>query len=399
MENKVTWTDELLKDLYQLRAVDGRPYKAIAHALNLKHTVTLTDDACRKKFRAYDWTKHGPVDAAGEAHDVQVEKVLDSVADKQELTVARTAVLTDLFEKAIEALPQVKKCLWKPAKKLREDRSEDVGIILSDLHVGHSHSLEDTGGISEYNFDIFTKRFANLRKALDGILDLHSTLYKLPTLRIFSLGDIVAGMNDVGSWSPLFINTPIVDQAVQGFDAIASFVNYYLTRFEHIEFYGISGNHGRAASDGVQKEHDNWDFVCHKFLQTAFRNNPRVKFHIPKSWWYMDTIRGHNFLMVHGHNLRSGGGVPVKRLADFSDKMAIITKRFPDYTLAGHFHNTATLGTSCGKAIINGSFVGPDVFCLKDIHVGGKAEQKVFGIGDKHGITWSYDINLDKERE
>jgi hypothetical protein len=66
--------------------------------------------------------------------------------------------------------------------------------------------------------------------------------------------------------------------------------------------------------------------------------------------------------------------------------------------LAGHFHNTATLGMSGSKAIINGSFVGPDVFCLKDIHVGGKAEQKVFGIGDKHGITWSYDVNLNTER-
>jgi hypothetical protein len=155
---------------------------------------------------------------------------------------------------------------------------------------------------------------------------------------------------------------------------------------------------GNCARDGIQKEHDNWDYVCHKFLETSFKNNPRIKFHIPKSWWYMDRIRGHNFLMVHGHNLRSGSGMPIKRLADFSDKMAIITKQFPDYTLAGHFHNVAELGTSSGKVIINGSFVGPDVYSLKTVHASGKPEQKIFGIGDRHGITWSYDIDLSVER-
>jgi hypothetical protein len=115
----------------------------------------------------------------------------------------------------------------------------------------------------------------------------------LPTLRIFSLGDIVAGMNDVGSWSPLFINTPIVDQAVKGFDAIADFIHYYLARFDSIEFYGISGNHGRAAKDGVQKEHDNWDYVCHKFLETSFV-----------------IIQGSNFISLnHGGIWTTSGGI------------------------------------------------------------------------------------------
>jgi hypothetical protein len=389
-------TTEQLQKLYNLKVTERRSYRSIGLELG------ISEDDCRRAFNDTDWTANGIGSKEVEDNNdkdkkSQYLKEVKSWNNKLETAAVRNELIVDLLEKSIEALPKIKKSTWQPSKKVKPDQSEDVGVILSDLHVGHCHTLEDTGGLTEYNYDIFLKRMENLKKALAGIIELHSTLYKLPVLRIFSLGDVVEGMNSVGAWSPLYINMPIVDQSLGGFNAIADFIQYFLGFFETIEFYGISGNHARSSETGTQKEHDNWDYVCYKFLEIMFKNNDRVKFHIPKAWWLLDNIRSHNFLMVHGHDLK-GGASPITRLANFELKMASIIKKFPDYTLAGHFHNTAELGTNCGKVIINGSFVGGDVFSLKSVHAIAKPEQKVFGINDKHGITWMYDINLDSHR-
>src|ERR1035437_9362063 len=66
------------------------------------------------------------------------------------------------------------------------------------------------------------------------------------------LGDIVAGMNAVGQWSPMFIASPIVDQLFEGFDAISGMINYWLGIFEEVHFYGVGGNHGRCLTEDTK---------------------------------------------------------------------------------------------------------------------------------------------------
>jgi len=122
-----------------------------------------------------------------------------------------------------------------------------------------------------------------------------------------------------------------------------------------------------------------------------------VKFHVPKSWFIMEKIRNHNFLMVHGDHIK-GGTNPIKGLANFEQRMMQILKAIPDYTVAGHFHNTSEMNSNSSKLILNGSFVGSDVYSLKTCHSGSPPEQKLFGISDRHGITWTYNINLDIPR-
>jgi len=73
-------------------------------------------------------------------------------------------------------------------------------------------------------------------------------------------------------------------------------------------------------------------------------------------------------------------------------------REIPDYTIIGHFHSAGEWSTNNGKIIVNGSFIGPDIFALKNLQRSSRAEQKIFGIHDKRGITWRYDIDLDVER-
>jgi hypothetical protein len=218
----------------------------------------------------------------------------------------------------------------------------------------------------------------------------------LPVLHIFALGDIVAGMNTVGAWSPTYINLPVYDQVVVGVEAICNAIYYWLGLFKEIRFYGIYGNHGRSAPIGSEKEYVNWDFICYKFIEARFKDNPRVIFKIPMNWWLMERIRNHNFLMLHGDSIK--GANPLKKLVELEEKMAGIIKKMPDYTLAAHFHSPGELTTNHGRVIIGGSFFGSDVYSLKNLKKSAAPEQKIFGIHNKRGITWTYNINLSISR-
>ncbi len=153
---------------------------------------------------------------------------------------------------------------------------------------------------------------------------------------------------------------------------------------------------GNCAPSGIEKEYVNWDLICYKFLQARFKDNPRIKFDVPLSWWIMTTIKDQKFLMVHGDSIR--GINPIKKLVDLEAKMSGILNDMPDYTLAAHFHCPAEQTTNRGRVLINGSFLGGDVFSLKQLHKGCKPEQKVFGIHYKKGITWTYNLDLSLTR-
>lgn len=187
---------------------------------------------------------------------------------------------------------------------------------------------------------------------------------------------------------------PIYDQMISGYDAISDMIYYWLGIFENIKFYGVFGNHGRSGQKGCEKEYVNWDFLCYKFLESRFANNPRVSFVIPKTWWILAKIRNHKFLLVHGDDIK-GGASPLNGLQKYEQQMIGILGEIPDYTLAAHFHNTAEITTNHGRILYNGSFIGPDIYSLKNLQRSSRAEQKIFGIHDKRGITWSYNIHLD----
>lgn len=391
------WTEKEMALLYAARE-DGMPYKVIAMELG------RTANACEHKYRSTNWSemsffdkqKKDLKDSLKKAHKKHMTKLHDNRLKAQKF---KTDIIADKIADAVDALPEVKKAVYPNGRSKNKSKhsNEDVGLLFSDTHIGHHHSLEETGGVSEYNIEIFKERVEKLKSGVSDIVELHSHLYSLPTLHFFSLGDIVAGMNQSGNWSPVYINMPIYDQMIAGFEAISDMLYYWLGLFNNIVFYGVRGNHGRIDKIGFEKDYVNWDFLCYKFLEARFADNPRVKFVCPKTWWLMAEIRNHKFLAVHGDDVKSGS-FPAKKLQEYEQKMFGILKTIPDYTLAAHFHSAAELTTNHGRVLINGSFIGPDVYSLKNLQAGAVPEQKIFGIHDKRGITWSYNLGLNIER-
>lgn len=391
------WTEEEESLLFSMRQ-DGLTYSMIASSL------LRSIEACEKKYRSTIWTTkpvYNPV--TGKIHErfkkAHLEK-LSGLQDKKHQNKKMMAdIIGDKIAQAVEALPKAPKIIYAKTNKPKTTNTpEDVGLMLSDTHIGQDISLEETGGLSEYNMSIFKKRVNTLKMATADIVELHSHLYKLPNMHIFCLGDIVAGMNDVGAWNPTYINMSIYDQFAEGSEALADMINYWLGLFENIKFYGVAGNHGRCASKGTEKEYVNWDFMVYNFLKARFANNDRVEFIIPKTWWILQEIRNHKFLIVHGDDMKSGAS-PAKSLMDYESKMIGILKQVPDYTLAGHYHSASEMSTNHGRIFLNGSFIGGDIYSLKSLQKTSRPEQKIFGIHDRRGVTWSYNLDLSIDRE
>jgi len=390
------WTQDEEIMLYSMRE-DGLPYRIISSEL-----LCRSVNSCEKKYRStiwvnkpfYDNAKHTIKEGLKKAY---VERLANLTDKRISVNQVKADIIGDRLVRAIEALPNVPKPRKSKRKKFKKDHVEDVGLIISDCHIGEEFTLEETGGLGEYNLNIFKQRVDNLTYAATDIVDLHSRIYTLKTLHLFCLGDIVAGMNDVGAWSPIYINMPIFEQFVEGVEALAQMIDHWLTIFEDINFYGVFGNHGRVSKRGSEKEYVNWDFMTYQFLMCRFKNNPRVKFNVPKTWWIFEKIRSHKFLIVHGDDMK-GMAWPAKSLLDFEQKMIGILKDIPDYTIAGHYHSAAELSTNHGKVLLNGSFIGGDIYSLKNLQRSSLPEQKIFGIHDRRGITWTYDLNLNIER-
>lgn len=389
------WTELELEVLYTERK-KATPYKVIARMLNRSERSVET-----KYNKGTDWSQFSFYDVENEEkQEAKISKALannslyiQNALDKYRL---QADVIGDKLAKAARDLPLAPPPVYSPSVK-RDRTPEDIGLIFSDLHIGHEHTLEETGGLSEYNVDIFRERLENLKLAITDIHELHSKLYPIRKLHVFSLGDIVDGANTAGAWSPVWIDTPIFDQVMIGYRCISDFLYYMLTLFDEVEVYALYGNHGRIAPNGAEKKYNNFDLFCYKYIELEFKNEPRIKFNIEKSWWMMKEIHNHNFLMVHGDDVKSKNP-PVTALLELERKMSGLIKKIPNYTLCGHFHNCSEYTTHGGKAIMNGSFVGADVYSLSNNMPGNVPEQKLFGIHPKRGITWTYNINLKHDR-
>lgn len=386
------WSQDEMRALYEAR-LERLPYRLIAVKLG------RSEKSCECKYRETDWLNSGVADT--QVEDDYFCKVseftkqqVNYVDKRHNMFRMRADVIADSLERAIEQLPKVTKPIYKPTKLQKQHSPQDVGLMLSDLHVGQEHTLAETGGISEYNLDIFLKRLENLKRGIVEITERHRVDTIIENLHIFCLGDLVAGLNAAGGWSHLYINSPMYKQMAVASDAIAGLIYYLTPLYQNIYFYGIGGNHGRAAPLGEQKDVDNWDTVAYRFIQKSLSNNDRVHIKIPETWWTMETIRNHKYLLVHGDYTK---GTALKGLETYGNKMIGVIGQF-DYLLAGHFHNTAELTTNGFKIKLNGSFVGSDVYSLRNVHAFSKPEQKIFGIHDYQGVTWNYDLNLDVPR-
>ena len=306
----------------------------------------------------------------------------------------RTELMCDAVREAIAVLPPFPIPEFKPIDSEYDD--EDAVLLISDCQIGQVVDPEETGGLGEYNLEVFKQRRRALTKSVRKIVKIHSNAYNVRRLFVPFLGDIVE--NDIiFRGQKDYVDADVVSQVFVAADEFCSMLTELVQDFEEIHVIGIGGNHGRTGRKGENRTWVNWDYIAYKFMEERLRNQARIKFYIPKSWWTLLEVRGHSFLLLHGDDIRAWNSLPyygIDRADARWTKMLQVNQLSYEYMLIGHHHNSATIDSPVGEKIVNGCWPGGSQYSLKQLNTSSKPSQWFFGVHERRGISWRYKIDL-----
>lgn len=392
------------------RMKKGDSPQSFIQEFNKKFKTTRTIDAVTMKgWRVLRDTKSGVFSKRTTAKDIaaQVEQDFTHQRSQAEVNLLKQKykhalrdrdlqdTILALAENCIKTLPVVPPP--KPFPRNTDPASEeDLVLLLSDIHAGEVVSAEELNDLNEYNFDICSQRLKYLSDSIRDITKNKLNGYKFRKLVIFGLGDWVSGMIHEELLEGQ--NGNIVDWTVNLAYILSQMFTELLTDFEAIEFVGIVGNHGRMhKKPRFKARYVNWDYICYQLLSMFLANQKRIKFTIPKSFWTLYEVNGHNFLLLHGDNIKSNLGIPwygVQRIiANLKELLEAKDQRFT-YVCLGHFHNRGLLDRVKGELMINGSVIGGNEFSVGRMFTSSEACQHFFGVHKKKGTTFSFKLKL-----
>lgn len=308
---------------------------------------------------------------------------------------ASLELLIEALQAAVVTIP-LRETEVAPAGTYRFDE-EEVVLLLGDLQVGELVDETATGGLGRYNRDVFQLRSDVLMRKVERIVRGHQAYQPLHTLNIFGLGDFVEGMQIYpGQLSHLDMD--LMEQVFVGADTVARMVVYWLGVFEHINLFGVLGNHGRIGRKGDLPTTANMDYLFLKYIELVLRDYiaaGRVTCEFPKTFFQVVERQDHRFFLVHGDDIKGWMSMPWYGAQRAVQKwQELIQERF-DYFIFGHHHTVASWESNDKEVIANGSFVGTNEYSAKTINVGGRPSQMMFGLHPQVGITWRYRLMLD----
>lgn len=291
-------------------------------------------------------------------------------------------------EKNLERVKPKYKARPIPAGKASKTGHEFV-LLLSDLHAGEQVSLEETGGINSYNWDIMLKRLGKLREAIASYQD--NRPYPISKLRIFGLGDQLSG--NIHAELEATNEIPLAEATVQLGADLGDYIESFTELFPEVSFDGVVGNHPRAHKKPWAKQgYDNADWTSYHIAARMLRKHERITFDIPKSSQHAVTICDRwNAVLFHGDGIRSAmPGVPwggVTRRVNALAPSYLAIGRQVHYWFLGHFHQANWVQTNAGWIGMNGSVKGPDEYSLKQFGGGAPAQQCLLTFHPEHGAT------------
>lgn len=286
------------------------------------------------------------------------------------------------------AKPKFKVPPRKKAGKGSQTGHEFV-LLLSDLHAGETVSLEETGGINAYNWDIMLDRLGKLRESVASYQD--NRPYPISKLRIFALGDQLSG--NIHAELEATNEIPLAEATVQLGADLGEYVESFTEIFPQVTFDGVVGNHPRAHKKPWAKQgFDNADWTAYHIAAQTLKKNDRITFDIPKASQHVVTVADRwNCLLFHGDGIRSSmpgipwGGVS-RRVNALSPSYLAIGQQIHCYFL-GHFHAANWVQTDAGWIGMNGSVKGPDEYSMKAFGGGRPAQQAMVTFHPEHGPT------------
>ena len=355
-------------------------------------------------------TREGVTPVPGVAEDLSTEEKVARDAEVRRLR-ARVSDLEIRYEEAHEDIdivtrleaaldrrvPTMPAAPVMPALPKRlPGKPESVVALVSDYHIGERVDFEETGGLNQYDFDTFCRRWQYHVDGIGGICLGKLTGYDFPELRIFALGDMVSGIvhDELVETS----DGTLMDWLIDGASVIAQGIRQLAAEFPNVRVDWHFGNHGRVTQKvRFKRRWVNYDYLMGHMVGLHLADQPNVEFVNHKSFWSLADVQGHGVLNLHGDNIKGWNGLPAyginRAVGNLQALLQQRNHRFQYVNLA-HFHQTALIERMDCDVILNSSAIGANEFSIGALFAGAKPRQVIYGMHPDKGQTWLYRLDL-----
>ena len=298
--------------------------------------------------------------AALAAENAKLHNALGSREELLDTLVAATS--------SLEPLPAVE---W--AGERRHENEMSAVFKLSDWHVGAVTKVAETEGFGEFNWALAQSRVAYIADKFLGWIATHRRSFHIPTLNIFSEGDMVSG--DIHYELQVTNEFPAPVQAVKAGGLLAQMIATLAPHFERVIVTEINiDNHSRLTKklQFAQGGENSWGYVVHAVANARLAAHENVTINQAPGIRQLVDVVGVKFLVEHGHCVKAWNGVPFYGMERHQGKEA--TKRMQamldaerksvdeiahdigfDYLSIGHWHVPSIISN---RILVNGCLPG-----------------------------------------
>lgn len=339
-------------------------------------------------------------------------------------------ILANKVDRAVEAYGQAREP--RPPVPIEEIKTEGTRQVLvtvsSDEHITSSISYERMHGINFYDMGIARQRMLYVAKRAATYINRYWREKNIRKIVDLNLGDKFQGV----------IHDAAVTNEDEQSEAVLHWINtktdcydYILRHCPGVEIFSVhlSGNHTRRTQkQDVNRPRNHDDYLSAKLLERDFRNEPRVQFRIPNSYFDLLNINEQIFIATHGQFIRAWAGIPFygvlryyKAMAEVSEKTdeykalmiqtarALIEQHGDDLSvdhvrpidrhwIQGHFHTCCRgIDSELGEIFMNGSLIGPEDFGIS-LAKASPPRQLFMAVHERHRVTDVAAINLEHIR-
>ena len=362
--------------------VYGQPYSSdVARRMmyGSKRTLDLMDKEQEQQIvESCDGGMLAELDARRIAFEKEKQKFYDQRAayNKMIRDRAREEELNDIIRECIGsgALPE----LGYDGCHVAFGTGTTLLVSLNDIHYGANVN----NAWCQYNSAICAEMMRNYLGRILHIAEQHGC----EDCVVWAAGDQISG--NIHRSIQVSNKENVIEQVMGVSELIAEFLAELSRHFRTVRFVSVAGNHSR-----IEPNKDNaitaerLDDLVEWYLgarMQAFENVIINDEHKLDSTMSLFTIRGKNYLMVHGDFDGSIGKVQALRAMIQEPLYAI---------LSGHMHHNQTDVVQGVRTIMAGSFQGMDQFCVEK-RIVGQPEQMVC-VCDHTGVLCHYDIPLN----
>ena len=306
------------------------------------------------------------------------------------------ALFSALADHASELITPFKPAPMKLPTRKTGATKESLVLHLSDGHCDQVVLPSRCGGMEEYNLQVAMARGERL---VDSTLDWainHLIDFEFEELIILAYGDHVNGEIHGSVHHSEYLNTMKNTLAVGQLHA--QMIRELAAYFPQVNVLYLSGNHGRRTTKKeMEGPQNNWDWMVSQMAAAYLRDVDNVSIQAPDSFDAMINIRGWNFHVQHGDDIRSFNSIPwygIERATRRMQSLKAVQGEAVHYNVFGHFHQCGTTPHTAGETIINGAWLGTTPYVYNSLKSYSEPTQLLHGVHKKHGMSWRLPVRL-----